>query len=217
MARKKMETRLKLFATISSFCWLLFTTTAWAQPENTAIADGNKLYKKGKFDKAIEAYQLALTQNPRNAVARYNLAAALFRNSKLEDAEKEYEGIGQQTSDNGLKQKATYNNGVSLTKQNKLEESIAAYKKALHMNPSDEEARFNLQKALEELRKKNKQPDKKNQQQKKDKKPEPQKQPPANKKMIEQWLQSLRQKEQEVQKKMQQNKSRSVTQPEKDW
>lgn len=212
-----METRLKLFATILSFCWLLLTNTASAQPENTAIADGNNLYKEGKFDKAIEAYQLALRQNPKNAVARYNLAAALFRNSKLEEAEKKFEESWQQTTDNGLKQKATYNNGVSLTKQNKLEESIAAYKKALQMNPSDEETRFNLQKALEELRRKNKQPDKKNQQQKKDKKPEPQKQPPANKKMIDQWLQSLRQKEQEVQKKMLQNKSRSVTQPEKDW
>ena len=217
MARKKMEIRLKLFSTISAFCFLLFTNSTWAQPENTAITDGNKLYKEGKFDKAIEAYQLALTQNPKNAVARYNLAAALFRNSKMEEAEKEYEETEQQTSDNVLKQKATYNNGVSLTKQNKLEESIAAYKKALRMNPSDNEARFNLQKALEELRKKNKQPDKKNEQQKNDKKPEPQKQPPANKKVIEQWLQSLRQKEQEVQKKMQQNKNRSVTQPEKDW
>lgn len=212
-----METRLKLFALISSFCWLLITHTAWAQPENKAIADGNKFYKEGKFDKAMEAYQLALAQNPKNAVARYNLAAALFRNSKPEEAGKEYEEAVQQANDSLLKQKATYNNGVSLTKQNKLEESITAYKEALRMNPSDEEARFNLQKALEELRKKNKQPEKKNQQQKKDKKPEPQKQPPANKKMIEQWLQSLRQKEQEVQKKMQQNKSRSVTQPEKDW
>ena len=91
-----METRLKLFATILSFCWLILTNTASAQPENTAIADGNKLYKEGKFDKAIEAYQVALTQNPKNAVARYNLAAALFRNSKLEEAEKSVQRLRSQ-------------------------------------------------------------------------------------------------------------------------
>ena len=212
-----MGNSLKARATILCVGWLLLSTITQAQEENTAIANGNRLYKEGKFDQAMEEYQLALSRNPTNAIAHYNLAAALFRNSKLEEAQKEYESTQQQTRDNILKQKATYNNGVTFTKQNKLEESIIVYKEALRMNPADEDARFNLQKALEELRKKNKQPEKKNQQQNKDKKPEPQKQPPASKKTIDQWLQSLRQKEQEVQKKMQENKSRSVKQPEKDW
>ncbi len=207
---------MRTFFVIIIYC-LTFNTRLLAQTENTAIANGNKLYKEGKFEKAIEAYELALQQNPDNAIARYNLAAARFRNSKWEEAQKEYEAIQQLTKDDNLKQKAIYNNGVSFTKQNKLAESIAAYKEALKRNPTDEDARFNLQKALEEERKKNKQPEKNDQQQKKDKKQEPQKQPPANKKMLDQWLQSLKQKEQEVQQKMQQTKNRSVTQPEKDW
>ena len=42
-----------------------------------------------------------------------------------------------------------------LTSQKKLEESIEAYKNALRYNPDDKEARENLQKALLELKKKN--------------------------------------------------------------
>lgn len=212
-----MDPGLKKIVTIAVVSLLLTAMPAIGQPENAAIAEGNKLYKEGNFEKAIEAYLSALKQNPDNIIARYNLAAARFRNSKWEEAQKEYETVQQQTADDNLKQKATYNNGVSFTKQNKLEESVEAYKKAVRMNPADEDARFNLEKALNELRKKNKEPEKNNQQQKKDKKPDPQKQPPASKKMIEQWLQSLRQKEQEVQQKMQRNRTRSVKQPEKDW
>ena len=82
------------------------------------IAKGNKLYKEGKFEEAIAAYQQALQQNPKNITAKYNLAAARFRNSKFEEAQKEYEGVLEKTNDDKLKQKATYNNGVSLTKAN---------------------------------------------------------------------------------------------------
>ncbi|MBC7848820.1 MAG: VWA domain-containing protein [Chitinophagaceae bacterium] len=197
-----------------------FFTPAHAQPENNAINSGNKFYKDGKFDKAVESYQQALTQNPDNAIARYNLAAAQFRLNKFDEAEKTYAGATEKTGDNTLKHKATYNNGVSLTKQKKLIESITSYKSALKMDPADADTRFNLQKALEELHKQQKDSQPKQQppqQQKKEQKKEQQQQPPATKKQIEQWMQSLRQKEQEVQQKMQQNKSRSVKQPEKDW
>ena len=201
---------------------ILFLTTmvssilVTAQPENAAIAKGNKLYKEGKFEEAITAYQQALQQNPENITAKYNLAAARFRNSKFEEAQKEYEGVLEKTNDRSLKQKATYNNGVAFTKQTKLDESIEAYKKALMLNPQDADTRFNLQKALEERHKQNKAKEPQ-QQKKQEKKQEPQKQPPASRKQIEQWMQSLRQKEQEVQQKMQQNKNRSVNKPEKDW
>jgi Ca-activated chloride channel homolog len=213
-----METGMKVI-TVILFLFTCSTTAVMAQPENAAIAKGNKLYKEGKFDEAAAAYQEALMQNPLNAVARYNLAAARFRTTKYEDAAKAYSETVENTGDNLLKHKSTYNAGVSLTKQNKLLESIAAYKAALRLNPEDADTRFNLQKALEELRKQQQKnsPEQKQQEKQKEKKPEPQKQPPASKKQIEQWLQSLRQKEQEVQQKMQQNKNRSVNKPEKDW
>lgn len=200
-------------------CFLLTALSGRAQTELEAIGRGNLLYKEGKFAEAISAYQEALAKNPNSAVARYNLAAARFRSSKFDEAEKDYRTAQElKSTESTLRQKAIYNEGVSLSKQQKLEESIHAYKQALRLNPRDADARFNLEKALSEQKKKNQQEEKPQQQQQQQKKDQqPKQSPPANKKNIEQWLQSLRQKEQEVQQKMQQQRSRASKQPEKDW
>lgn len=194
---------------------LLSTLPTFAQQENELLAEGNRLFKEGKFEEAIPLYKKVLEANSANITALYNLSAALSKTGKPEEAEKGFTTISKNEENNPLRQRSLYNQGVMLSRQKKLEESIAAYKKALALDPTDEDSRFNLQKALEELRQK--QPQKKNEPDKKDKKQDPQQTPPANKKQMEQWLQSLRQKEQEVQKKMQQNRSRASKQPEKDW
>lgn len=187
-----------------------------AQQEDAAIRQGNKLYHQGQFDKALPEYQKALEQNPKNAVARYNLANARYRNNKFEDAEKSFDDVIDNTTDNKYKEKSYYNKGVALSKEKKLQESIDAWKKALRLDPNDADARFNLQKALKELQKQSNTNNQK-QQQKQKQQPQQKQQNKLDKKKIEQYLKSLEQKEQEVQKKMQQNRARSVTQPEKDW
>jgi len=195
----------------------LLPVVVQAQEENAAIREGNKLYHKGQYEQALPAYQKAVAQNPNSSVARYNMANARYRTNKPEDAEKSFDELIEKTNEKNYKEKGYYNKGVTLTKQKKLLESIEAYKKALKLDPTDEDARFNLQKALTELKKQSKASDQNQQQQKQ----QQQKQKPQNNKLdkrkIEQYLKSLEQKEQEVQRKIQQNRARSVTQPEKDW
>jgi len=196
---------------------LFMILPAWvlAQDENAAIREGNKLYKERQYEKALPAYQKAIEQNPNNTKARYNLANARYRTGNLADAEKSFDELIEKANEKNYKEKGYYNKGVTLTKQKKLLESIDAYKNALKLDPTDEDARFNLQKALTEL-KKQQQPQEKQQQQKQQQK-QKQQNNKLDKKKMEQYLKSLEQKEQEVQRKMQQNRSRSVTQPEKDW
>jgi Ca-activated chloride channel family protein len=185
------------------------------QDENAAIREGNKLYHERQFEKAIPAYQKAVEQNPNSATARYNLAIARYRTGNLPDAEKSFDELIEKTPEKNFKEKGYYNKGVTLTKQKKLLESIEAYKNALKLDPNDEDARFNLQKALTEYKKQNQSPEQKQPQQKQQK--QKQQNNKLDKKKIEQYLKTLEQKEQEVQRKIQQNRSRSVTQPEKDW
>jgi tetratricopeptide (TPR) repeat protein len=186
-----------------------------AQDENAAIREGNKFYHQKQYDKALPSYQKAVEQNPQNAVARYNLANARFRTGNLPDAEKSYDELIEKTTDKNYKVKGYYNKGVALTNEKKLLESIEAYKNAIKLDPADEDTRFNLQKALTELKKQTQaQPQKQQQKQQQKKQPQQNK---LDKRKIEQYLKSLEQKEQEVQRKIQQNRSRSVTQPEKDW
>ena len=197
---------------------MLLPVLVKAQDENVAIREGNKLYHERQFEKALPAYQKAVEQNPKNLTARYNLANARFRTGNMPDAEKSYDELIENTTENKYKEKGFYNKGLTLTKQQKLLESIEAYKNAIKLDPTDEDARFNLQKALTELKKQNQsqQQNQKQQQQKQQQKQKPQNNK-LDKRKIEQYLKSLEQKEQDVQRKMQQNRARSVTQPEKDW
>lgn len=194
-----------------------------AQQINEHVREGNTLYRQRKFDKALSEYQKSIEEGVNDPVTSYNLGDAYFRNSRYEEAAKSFEKPANESKDAGMKQWAIYNKGVSLSKQNKLEESIEAYKTALMLNPRDNDARVNLQKALLELKKrqppeqqKKENDNKKQQQDKKDQ----QKQPPKSnltKKQVEQLLKALQQREQQVQQKMQNNRNRTAGQQEKDW
>ena len=92
----------------------------FAQNENGAIREGNRHYKAGEFQKALPEYQKAVTQNPSNAIARYNLGNAQFRTNQYAEAEKEYDATMNASKDKNVDQKAVYNKGVALTKQKKL-------------------------------------------------------------------------------------------------
>jgi len=203
--------------TILSVFLLLILCSVTAQDENANIYKGNQLYKEGKYDLAIAEYQKALQLNPANRDAKFNLANAQYRLKNYPEAEKSFDEL-KEMEDKNLAQRSTYNKGVSFSREKKLLESIETYKEALIMNPADENARINLQKALEELKKMN--PPKNKQDQQKQQKQQQKTPPPKtnlNKKQIEQYLKSLQQKEQEVQQKMQNNRSRAPQRPDKDW
>ncbi|MBO9564523.1 MAG: tetratricopeptide repeat protein [Niastella sp.] len=211
---------------IIATCISTLAVAAQAQTENKSIRSGNKLYKEGKYDQAQPEYEKAITQNPNNPVGRFNLGNAQFRKEDFAASEKNYDEAATASKTDDIKQKSLYNKGVSLSKQKKLQESIDTYKKSLRLNPQDQDTRYNLEKALAELKKQNEAEDKKKQQQQQqqDQKKQQQKQPPKpqprnnlDKKKIEQFLKSLEQKEQEVQRKMQQSRTPAAGQQEKDW
>ncbi|HRE50954.1 MAG TPA: tetratricopeptide repeat protein [Flavitalea sp.] len=194
---------------------------AGAQPADRLIRKGNKEYRDNRFKEALPLYQQAQQLRGNNAAAWFNAGDALYRNKQWAEAERSFDRVTEPHNDPLLQQKAFYNKGVSLSRQNKLEESIAAYKKAVIMDPADEDARINLQKALLEWKQKNPpEPEKtKEEQPRQDKKKEraPPSQSKLTPKQAEQLLKALQQREQQAMQKMQQLRSRSSGQPEKDW
>jgi len=185
-----------------------------AQDTDRIIQKGNDSYKRKDYPMAQAAYDEVLTQDPNNNTAKYNKAAALFRQTKSDESIKVLEDLAFKTEETDIRAKSYYNKGAILSAQKKLEESIEAYKNALRQNPADQEARENLQKAMLELKKKNppKKDDKKNQQ-KQQQKP----QPKMNQKEAEQRLKLLEQKEKEVQERLQKEKSKTGGGQPKDW
>ena len=197
---------------------LMTSAVAYSQARNGYVISGNRFYNEKKYDKALPEYQKAKETNAGDAVTSYNLGNAYFRNNNFDDAIKNFEQSIENSTNDGLKQSGYYNKGVSFSKQSKLEESIDAYKTAVKMNPSDNDARINLQKALLELKKRMPPPPEK----KEDKKKRPQEKKPKNreskmsKKEVEQRLKALQEREQQVQRKMQE-RNRTAGQQEKDW
>jgi len=200
---------------------VILTATAYAQKNNPHIISGNKLYRENKFEEALPEYMKAKEVAGNDPVVNYNLGNTYFRNKNFEEAAKTFDNTIENGNNRSMKQKGFYNKGVSLSKQSKLEESIEAYKMAVKLDPADNDARINLQKALLELKKKSPPPppEKKEEKNKKQQNKSPQKQPPQNnltKKQVEQLLKALQQREQQVQQKMQQ-RNRTAGQQEKDW
>lgn len=193
---------------------------SFAQNDQQIIGLGNKLYKQKQFDQAAAQYQKVLSDT--NVHARYNLGDAFYRANKLDQAEKIFGDVAENAKQDDMRSNAYYNKGVSLSQQKKLLESIDAYKDALRIMPDDFDARENLQKALNELKKQQQksssQNDKKKDQDKKDDPKNPQQnKSKLNQKQAEQMLNALRQEEKAIQKDVQKNKNRSGSVPEKDW
>lgn len=174
------------------FSLLLLSAAAFAQTVASHISKGNEHYLRLEFEQAEDQYRRALEKQPRNAEARYNLANALMQQNKRKAAIEMYDGLV--TDNKNMQAAAHYNTGVSYSKQKDLPASIEAYKAALRINPTDKEARENLQKALTEMRRQQQQ----NQQ--------------ANKgggggmsqKEADKKLRDLQQKEKDLQRKMHQ-------------
>ena len=198
----------------------MFSVSVYAQQSNALqfIEKGNEQYRKNEMNNAVTNYKKGLDADPTNETALFNLANAYFRQQRQVDAAQTYLSIINKSSNKQLLAKTYYNQGVILSKQNNLDQSINAYKTALRLNPDDKEARENLQKALLELKKK-KQPEKK--EDKKQKKPDNQKEKQSatmNPKEVEQRLKLLEQKEKEVQQRVQQDKASSTGgSKSKDW
>ena len=99
-----------------------------------------------EHDKAINAYNNALSINPKYTDALYNLANALQDQENLEEAIKVYK---KTLSIDPYYTKAYNNMGIVLIEQGKLKQAVAVYNKALIINPDYGEAYYNMANALE--------------------------------------------------------------------
>ena len=195
--------------------WLLlvfFASQANAQNSSELIIKGNTFYQKQQWVDAEKAYQQALEKSPRHPVALFNQGNAWYRAQKFDQAVQSFDKIIAAEPNKETVQKAWYNKGLAHVKQNKLTEAILAFKEGLKLNPTDKQARENLQKALEANKKQSEPEEKKSNKPS----PKPTESPTMSKEQIAQQLEALRQKETALQKKLQQQKG-NPTKPEKDW
>ncbi|MBL7694756.1 MAG: VWA domain-containing protein [Ferruginibacter sp.] len=210
------------------------SSVSMAQDQKKLIKNGNEAYEKKDYGSAVTNYQQAISKKPGDVVAQYNLGNALYRNNNKEDAVQAYEKALASASTNAEKAKAWYNKGVALQNNNKLPECIHAYKQALKLDPTDEDARQNLQRALKQQKQQEEKKDNKENKEKKkpredqkqkekekqkpqEQKEQPKPQPKISKQDAEEKLKALLQQEKNLQDKLQRVNTSPVAKPEKDW
>jgi tetratricopeptide (TPR) repeat protein len=173
---------------------LMFLATVNAESIRGKINRGNKLFKEGKYEQALAAYQDALLDDPLNEVALFDLGDAYYKIKKYKEAIDAYQKVvGSQNLE--LSAKAFYNIGNAYFQQNKLKESIEAYKKALELNPNDRDAKYNLELARAKLKEMAQKQQKQNKQQQNKKNIEPSEFAKQLKKQAEKLVDERRYKE----------------------
>jgi tetratricopeptide (TPR) repeat protein len=222
MIRKKIKPA-KLVTTLF---FAVFFSSSFAQGEKAIIKEGNDAYKNNEFAKAEDSYGKVLQENPGNTIAQYNMGNALYKNGKADEAIAAYDRSISQLSKPVEKSNAYHNKGVVLQNNKKIPECIEAYKNALKLDPNNEDARQNLQKALQQQKEQQQQDqkdkDKKDSESNPDKNKDQQQQPkPQQSKLTkqdaEEKLKALMQKEKNLQDKLRKVSVASPDKPEKDW
>ncbi|MDA3906921.1 MAG: tetratricopeptide repeat protein [Bacteroidales bacterium] len=123
-----------------------------AQSDKALVRQGNKSYQNNDFPKAEIDYRKALDKNPNSLSGTFNLADAVYEQENFEKSAEMFAKIGEADLAKDQKGMAYYNLGNSLLKAKQYEPSIEAYKKALRNNPSNEDARYNLEYARQMLK-----------------------------------------------------------------
>jgi Ca-activated chloride channel family protein len=112
---------------------------------------GNELFATGTYDDALAEYRQAQVNDPDVAEPYYNAANALNRQGMLEGVQAQT-SQALKTADPDLAVKAWYNLGNAFFDAEDWEQAIAAYREALRIDPDDQDAKRNLELALEKQR-----------------------------------------------------------------
>ena len=124
---------------------LCFALSVSAQSDEKAIRKGNRYYKSGNYEQAIENYRKALEIRPNNANAQFNLSDALFAQESYDEAYEAFQKVVEMSPDAKLKSNAVYNMGNCLLAQGKYYDAFNIYKASLKLNPDNENALYNLE------------------------------------------------------------------------
>jgi Ca-activated chloride channel family protein len=146
---------------------------AWLDP-SALPRQAAREYEAGEFDEAVQHYNQALIDEPDSSLLHFNLGAAEYRRGQYEAAARAVELLSDDPA-------AAYNRGNALyrlgeaaaaqTPQDAMKhwaEALVAYRRAIALDPADEDAKFNYEwvvRKIEELRKKQEEEQNQDQQQ----------------------------------------------------
>lgn len=123
---------------------LAVSAIASAQTDRKFVRDGNRMYHSQDYAKAEVLYRKALSKNPSNSQAAYNLGCALMMQNKDSAAVTQYQKAAKMETNKTRRAMAWHNIGVICQNHKMFGDAINAYEESLRNNPKDDETRYNL-------------------------------------------------------------------------
>jgi len=101
-------------------------------------------YQNQEYEAAQEYYESVLSERGNQAQAHFGRGSSAFQQGDLETAKYSFEQ-SLKADNEQLKSKAMYNLGNTFYQNQKTKEALAFYRKALELDPTDKEAKYNYE------------------------------------------------------------------------
>ncbi len=115
------------------------------------VTTGNSAFERRQFEQALAAYNEAKQITPDDAAVDYNIANALHRLERYEEAAAAAKTAATSAKEGSLFAHATYTIGNSAFRRSALTEAREAYVAVLQRDPQDDDARHNFEIVLRAL------------------------------------------------------------------
>jgi len=133
-----------MIRTVICMVFTFFWVTAFASDPVGA----NEAYEQGNYEKAERLYRQAIDGDPENAKLYFNLGNTLVNLGKPDEAVQAFTRFLTLSETPEEKALGEYNIGHILSEKDQWQQAAKHFKRALYLNPSDEDAKHNFELAL---------------------------------------------------------------------
>ncbi len=134
-----------------SFCLISVSLPVEADSFSKLVDKGNSAVLEGDYQSALDYYHQAEVERPETPELEYNMAGALYKDGKYEEAvDKLQKAMVMQ--DVAKEASAHYNLGNVYYRMNDFQNAIQSYQKSLELIPEDMDAKYNLELARKMLK-----------------------------------------------------------------
>ena len=137
---------------------LALSNVAWLDPVRDAIAEGNRLFHAGQFEEALTHYGQVLVDDPDSPLLNFNMGAAHYKAGNYDAALSSLGRVPGEDDAQPRTARTAYNLGNTQYQIGAAAEAVqpqaaleaytaaqAAYRRALGLDPSDQDAKFNYE------------------------------------------------------------------------
>lgn len=202
--------------------------------DRSEVRSGNRKFSKGEFGKAEIDYRKAVLKDSTSVAASYNLASALYREGKFDEAAKSLESVKEEATASANAASYHFNCGDVALQRKDYAAAVEAFRQALLIAPDDLAAKENytyakkmLQNQQNQQNQQDQQEDQQDQQNQQDQQDQQDRQDQQNQpeqqkispQQAQQMLKAIQAQEKETQDKVKKEKAAVMQsrQKEKNW